>query len=110
MTAKCGRHVRVVCSPLCVCLPFASIEAMQWQAERSPAEVMEARENVVAGLESASAAMRASGACESWYGRAEDTVRRVSRGANGRLLTALLEALGYGDVACADLLRDGACV
>ena len=47
------------------------LQALKWQAERTPAQVIDEREKMVVQLEAANAAMHASGMCE----------RRVAPGA-----------------------------
>lgn len=62
----------------------------------------------MAGLEDAGSQLRASGACDAWFGSCDDITRRVSDGVNGPLFTRLLEATGYVDVECVELFRTGA--
>ena len=61
----------------------------------------------MAGLEDAGSQLRASGACDAWFGACDDITRRVAGGVNGPLFTRLLEATGYVDVECVELFRTG---
>ena len=65
------------------------------------------REGMMARLEDAGCKMRESGVCEQWFCGVDPEIRAVAGDANGQLFAALLQATGYVDCACVDLLRDG---
>ena len=83
------------------------VEAIEWQAERTPTEVIQQREAMIQKLEEANAALWRSGKCVKWFERCDDITRGVSKGVNGYLLQELLSASHHFDVAAADLFRDG---
>ena len=83
------------------------VQAYAWQVKRSPEEVTRLREGAGTGLLRADRGMRASGLVEEWFRGADPVAKGVSGAANGHLFTVLLEAFGYRDVACANLLREG---
>ena len=58
-------------------------------------------------LEMADAQMRKSGLCDSWFDGADEVTLGVSGRCNGALFEQLLQATGYGDAACVELLREG---
>ena len=105
------------------------IKALQWIAERTRKQAAQAREEIIAALEWASAMQKESGACEvvipsivsslfcalrvcvpmqGWYQGCDAWVRKVAGAANGLLFQQLLEATGYCDVDCVNMLRHGA--
>jgi len=94
-----GRGVLWVCWPL---------QAIGWIAKNTPEQIQAHREAMISSLEDAGAAMQASGLRDQWFSSADRECRAVAGGANGHLLHVLLDAIGYCDVACADLLREGA--
>ena len=83
------------------------VEAIEWQAERTPTDVIQQREEMIQKLEDANAALWKSGKCANWFERCDDITRGVSKGVNGYLLQELLSASHHCDVAAADLFRDG---
>ena len=83
------------------------VEAIEWQAERTPTEVIQQREEMMQKLEEANAALWNSGKRANWFERCDDITRSVSKGVNGYLLQELLSASHHCDVAVADLFRDG---
>ena len=52
--------------------------------------------------------MRECGACNAWYGEADELLRNVVGESNGFLFERLINAAGHTDSQCADLLRVGA--
>ena len=52
--------------------------------------------------------MRASGASDKWFGKADKAIRELVGGSNGLLFEQLIKASGHADVECANLLRHGA--
>ncbi len=99
--------------------------AIEWQAARSPEEVMRTREQMTVQLEKAGRAqwdagvlgstctwvqgrLLYAGMVQHWYQHCDDHVRRVACNANGKLLAEILRADGYCDVGCVELLRQGA--
>ena len=81
--------------------------ALAWIAQRSPDDIMEEREKMIAGLEEADRAMRSSGCCQAWHEGVDDETLKVSGHTNGLLLSRLLEAVRYCDPGCALLLKEG---
>ena len=62
---------------------------------------------ILAGILDANRLMRESGECERWLEGADAELKTVVKNVNGPLLQALLEASGYEDVECVELLRVG---
>jgi hypothetical protein len=87
-----------------------AFQAIEWQAERTPAEVMQQREEMMSKLEEANAAMWESGKRAEWFQRCDGITKGVSAGVNGYLLQELLCASGHCDPAAADLFRNGKCL
>jgi hypothetical protein len=83
------------------------LQATEWIAARNAQEIIAEREAMIAGLEEANQQMWRSGLCQQWFEGADEAVRAVTKGVNGPLLAALLEASGYADVAVVELLRKG---
>ena len=82
-------------------------EALDWQAARSPQEVMQQREEMISQLELANEELRSSGKSAHWFQGCDETTKKVAEGVNGYLLEELLIASKYCDVAAADLFRNG---
>ena len=78
-----------------------------WQADRSLAEVMQQREEMISKLEEANATMWDSGKRAEWFQLRDAITKGVSAGVNGFLLQELLCASGHCDLAAADLFREG---
>ena len=97
----------MLCSHVSRSLHVSSVQAYAWQLKRSPEEVIRLREGAVAGLLETDRGMRASGLVDEWFRGADPVAKDVSGSANGHLFTVLLDAFGYRDVACANLLREG---
>ena len=92
------------------CIPQEVVEALQWQAARTPVEVNAERESIVARIEERGSALWESGCCADWYRGYDTIVAGVSRTSNGPLLRELAVAAEHGDLECVDLLREGACL
>ena len=89
------------------CLRVACVEAIEWQAARTPEEVMQQREEMITQLEHADKELRRSGKCAHWFSKCDEVTKKVSCGVNGFLLQELLRASHHSDLAAADLFRDG---
>ena len=63
---------------------------------------------MISQLEKADQRMRECGACDAWYGEADELLRKVVGESNGFLFEQLIKAAGHTDSHCADLLRSGA--
>lgn len=70
---------------------------------------MEYREEVICGLEKASAAIKEAGLNDEWFKNADPNVREISKSVNGYLFAFLLTVTGYRDPGAANLFREGAC-
>ena len=73
-------------------------------------EIISFRERVISQLETADRRMRECGACNAWYGEADELLRNVVGESNGFLFEQLIKAAGHTDSHCADLLRVGAMI
>jgi hypothetical protein len=101
-------EVRQLSTLSAVCGPvFACAEAIEWQAARTPEEVMQQREEMIGQLEDADKMLRRSGKCAHWFSKCDDATKRVSSGVNGYLLQELLRASSHRDLAAADLFKNG---
>ena len=65
------------------------------------------REGVISKLELADEKMRANGIVDAWFRGSDVHVQSVAGAYNGHLLQSLLEATGYIDAECVELLRRG---
>ena len=83
------------------------LQAIEWQAARTPEEVMQEREEMISQLEFANSELWESGMCEQWFSRCDATTRRVSEGVNGYLMQELLTASRHCDLAVVELFRHG---
>ena len=62
---------------------------------------------MLAKLEEADRALRATGRQQLWFNGADPSVLQVAGSCNGFLIEQLLRASGYCDVECVNLLREG---
>ena len=79
---------------------------LEYRACESPARITGAQA-ILAGILDANRLMRESGECARWLEGADEELKNVVKDVNGPLLQALLEASGYEDVSCVELLRVG---
>ena len=84
------------------------MQALQWLAGRPADQAMAAREEMIAKLEDADKAMRASAMCAAWYDGSDVDVKMVAGDSNGHLFEQLLVATEYCHVAFVEQLRGGA--
>lgn len=83
------------------------MQAIEWLVERTPDQVMQQREDMMATLEHASRLMHESGKCVDWFRNSDAKIKRVASGVNGPMLEQLLKGSQYCDCDCANLLREG---
>ena len=81
--------------------------ALEWQAQRTPQQVMQEREETITSLERAGDMMWREGICDFWLKDADEGVRSVSATVNGIILEDLCRAVSYEDSACVELFRSG---
>ena len=91
----------------CFLLQVCVVEAIKWVAARTADEVVSEREEMISGLEQAADAMTVNGLKQKWFEGADKHTRAVAGQANGHLMSVLLEASGYCDAGCVELLREG---
>ena len=91
----------------CFLLQVCVVEAIKWVAARTADEVMSEREEMISCLEQAADAMAVNGLKQKWFEGADKHTRAVAGQANGHLMSVLLEASGYCDAGCVELLREG---
>ena len=84
------------------------VAALEWQAQKSAAEIIVEREKVMCEIERRGQEFRASGAAQCWLESAEPSVRNVVSSVNGPLLEYLGGKAMHTDLECIDLLRNGA--
>ena len=53
-------------------------QALEWQAARTPEEVIAAREDMIAQLELAAAELEESGKNRQWFGNCDEAIRKAS--------------------------------
>lgn len=91
----------------CFLLQVCVVEAIKWVAARTADEVVSEREEMISCLEQAADAMTVNGLKQKWFEGADKHTRAVAGQANGHLMSVLLEASGYCDAGCVELLREG---
>ena len=91
----------------CFLLQVCVVEAIKWVAARTAEEVVSEREEMISCLEQAADAMTVNGLKQKWFEGADKHTRAVAGQANGHLMSVLLEASGYCDAGCVELLREG---
>ena len=91
----------------CFLLQVCVVEAIKWVAARTADEVVSEREEMISCLEQAADAMTVNGLKQKWFEGADKHTRAVPWQANGHLMSVLLEASGYCDAGCVELLREG---
>ena len=91
----------------CFLLQVCVVEAIKWVAARTADEVMSEREEMISCLEQAADAMAVNGLKQKWFEGTDKHTRAVAGQANGHLMSVLLEASGYCDAGCVELLREG---
>ena len=84
------------------------VAALEWQAQKSAAEIIVEREKVMCEIERKGQEFRASGAAQSWLKNVEPSVHNVVYSVNGPLLEYLGGKAMHTDLGCIDLLRNGA--
>jgi len=82
-------------------------DALRWQADRTPEEIMIWREATLQSLEAAGAVMWEKGWCSQWLSGADASVAKVAATVNGPMLQDLCQATFYGDSECVNLFRQG---
>ena len=95
----------------CACKVVISedrVAALEWQATKSAADVIAARENVMCEIERKGKEFWSNGSAQNWLDSAEPTVRKVVESVNGPLLMYLGEKAMHADLECIELLRRGA--
>ena len=83
-------------------------DALQWQCQRTSQQIIEEREQFTRSLESAGAAMWASGVAGDWFAEADSRVKAVSKGVNGLLFEHLATITQFGDSESVQFFRRGA--
>ena len=91
----------------CFLLLVCVVEAIKWVAARTADEVVSEREEMISSLERVADAMTVNGLKQKWFEGADKHTRAVAGQANGHLMSVLLEASGYCDAGCVELLREG---
>ena len=84
------------------------VEALEWQAARSPKQIMEEREAVICALEDACARMFKSGLVADWYAGCDENIKTLCRVVNGPLLEQLAKITQHCDPVCIEFFRVGA--
>ena len=84
------------------------LEAIEWQARRTAAQVADEREQAIVEIERLGQHLWRDGTVSKWFAGCDDEVARVSKNVNGPLLAQLAARVQHCDVACAELFRQGA--
>ena len=90
-----------------VTVPVDVADALAWQAVRSPEQVMQDRECIVASIEARAAQLWRDGTCDAWYKGCDERLRSVSRTVNAPLLLELATKCDYHDIDCVEMFRVG---
>ena len=61
------------------------LQAAEWSASRNDEDIITAREDMIASLERADAAIRESGLRDRWFDSATPSAKKVAGDANGHL-------------------------
>jgi len=88
-------------------LPPDVEEALAWQVSRTPLEVIQQREAIMANLEAAGQTMWENGLCADWLRGADKGVANVSATVNGVMLTDLCRAVDFRDFESVEMFRAG---
>ena len=88
-------------------IPKDVLNAFVWQSRRSAEEVMRFREHVMQTLEHASEVMWSNGLCSQWLAGVDPGVAKVSATVNGIMLENLCSSVGYEDMQCIQMFREG---
>ena len=88
-------------------IPKDVLNAFAWQSRRSAVEVMRFREHVMQTLEHASEQMWSNGLCSQWLAGVDPGVAKVSATVNGIMLENLGSSVGYEDMQCIQMFREG---
>ena len=89
-------------------LPKDVDEALEWQASRSPKDVMLEREKIIAEVEKAGNIMWETGRCTEWLQNSDEHVKHVSQNVNGPMMHDFAVALAHKDIDIADVFQKGA--
>ena len=105
-----GFHLSMCCGCACLCQVDVTADvadALAWQAARSPEQVMQERERVVAALESRGAQLWKEGKVDEWFKGCDPRVRRVAQTVNAPLLLELARECNYHDTEVVEKFRSG---
>jgi len=83
-------------------------QAIEWQSQRTAAEVISQREEMISQLELADAELRKSGKQARWFHGCDEAVKALCKEVNGFLFQELLAATKYKDSEAVELFRRGA--
>ncbi len=83
-------------------------QAIEWQSQRTAAEVISQREEMISQLEFADAELRKSGKQARWFHGCDEAIKALSKEVNGFLFQELLAATKYKDCEAVELFRRGA--
>jgi hypothetical protein len=82
-------------------------QAVQWQASKTPSEIIAAREEMISQIEFAAAELRESGKNAHWFSQCDAVMKQVCEGVNGFLFQELLWASQHCDLEVVELFRQG---
>ena len=85
-------------------------EALDWQEERAPCEIMQERQDILDRLRLQARVLVQSGEREKWFMNASDAIKKLTITVNGPMFEMLIKEAGHPDTKCADLFRDGKCL
>ena len=84
------------------------VAAIQWEAARSPDEIVRWRDRMLDRLDALAAQLHSNGAAAEWLEEADPATRRIIHSVNGPLLRNLLDWTHYPDMGVVDILLKGA--
>ena len=82
-------------------------QAVQWQANKTPSEIIAAREEMISQIEFAASELRESGKNAHWFRESDVVTKKVCEGVNGFLFQELLWASDHCDLEVVELFRQG---
>ena len=86
---------------------FALLQAVQWQASRTPEQIIAEREEMISSIEFAARELEESGKNAQWFEQCDEVTKSASQGVSGFLFQELLAAAKHIDPSVTELFRQG---
>jgi len=82
-------------------------QAVQWQADKTPSQIIAAREEMISQIEFAASELRDSGKNAWWFEQCDEVTKKACDGVSGFLFQELLRASRHCDLQVTELFRQG---